>query len=283
MGKNSIILVGGPETGKTNYLGRLWIALKAKKFQLRTASTPENIQYVNGITEHVTQGKFAPRTEDTNAVREFHATISSADGTLNTDMVVPDMKGEIWQVAVRTLEIPINWYNSLKESNSAILFLRARSPLIVQPVDWVVSQELIRGGRIQQFESDEVPTQVTIIELMRFLDENLRRDNIDHLPKVGLLITAWDVLDADEKKAGPMAYIEQEFPLLAERLKDKLSIDVKVFGLSIVGGDLENDEDFTNKFLENGDIHKCGYVICDTQEGPIEVKDVTEPIRWILT
>jgi hypothetical protein len=282
MAENLIILVGGPETGKTNYLGRLWIALRAKKFQLKSTLTPENITYVDGIAEHVLQGKFAPRTEDTNMAREFQATISSVDGTAVTDIVVPDMKGEIWQIAVRTLEIPPIWLNALKESNSAVVFLRARSPLIVQPLDWVVSQTLIRGGIIQQFQDDEVPTQVSIMELLRFLDENLRRDRQGLLPKVALVVTAWDVLDFDEKKAGPMAYIEQEFPLLAARLKDQLTIDVKVFGSSIVGGDLENDEDFMNKFLADGDIHKCGYVICDTEKGIIEEKDVTEPIRWLL-
>lgn len=281
MSKNSIILVGGPETGKTNYLGRLWIALRAKKYRLKCTSTPENITYVTAITEHVLQGKFAPRTEDANATREFRGSISSDDGTIVSDIVVPDMKGEIWQVAVRSLEIPKIWLEALQESNSAVLFLRARSPLIVQPIDWVVSQDLIRGGIIQEFQNDEVPTQVSILELIRFLDENLRRDADGRLPKVALVITAWDALDTDEKNAGPMAYLEKQFPLLAARLQDHLDIEIKVFGTSIVGGDLEKDEDFRNKFLSDGDIHKCGYVICDT-EGSIEEKDVTEPIRWIL-
>lgn len=282
MGTRSIILVGGPETGKTNYLGRLWIALRAKKYKLHSTSTPDNIAYVDGITEHVLQGKFAPRTQDAVEQREFHGSISSSDGTLIAEILVPDMKGEIWQTAVRTFEIPELWHRSLRESTSAVLFLRARSPLNVQPNDWVTSQELIRGGIIQPFPDEEVPTQISIIELLRFLAETLRRDNSEQLPKIALLITAWDMLDDEEKNAGPRAYLGQEFPLLESYLKDQLSVSVKVFGCSIVGGDLENDEDFIAKFLEDCDIHKHGYVVCDSDNSVPEVMDVTEPIRWIL-
>ena len=60
MNKGSIILVGGPASGKTNYIARLWLAFAAKKGKLRAPQLPDNIEYVNQAVAHLQARKFAP-------------------------------------------------------------------------------------------------------------------------------------------------------------------------------------------------------------------------------
>ena len=65
MKKGSIILVGGPASGKTNYIARLWLAFAARKGKLQAKTLPGNIEYVNQAVAHLQAGHFAPRS-DTN-------------------------------------------------------------------------------------------------------------------------------------------------------------------------------------------------------------------------
>lgn len=83
------------------------------------------------------------------------------------------------------------------------------------------------------------------------------------------------------RAAGPLAYLKREFPLFAGRLADTGRLDVKLFGLSVVGGDLEDDEDFRNRFLER-DISEQGWVIVENMDGRTTNNDVMLPIAWAM-
>ncbi|MNC80999.1 hypothetical protein D3C75_1339880 [compost metagenome] len=54
-----------------------------------------------------------------------------------------------------------------------------------------------------------------------------------------------------------------------------------MFGLSIIGGDLDDDPDFRKEFLKN-DLSEQGYVIVQKADGFEIVNDVTLPIAWAI-
>ena len=59
----SVVLLGGPDSGKTNYVGRLWTALDAGSWRLKATQQPDDIKFVLGVADHLYSGNFAPRSE----------------------------------------------------------------------------------------------------------------------------------------------------------------------------------------------------------------------------
>lgn len=286
MNGKSIMLVGLPDSGKSNYLGRLWGALQQGDGPVVASSVPGEIGYVENVYGHLLKGQFAARTEpgDTSYNKEFAVKVSIKGEveTPITEILVPDVHGELWDSAVRNYELPTEWMARLKESSSAILFLRANSDLNCSPLDWVSTRALLRiAPNTTNDEREKLPTQVALVELLRLLEYGLKVEESGKIRKVALIITAWDALHSETSKLGPLNFIKTEYPLLYGKLMNDLNLEVRLYGVSIVGGDLEVDEEFKNNFLEN-DIDEAGYVVFDDTNGKTKKAHLTEPIAWLI-
>ena len=280
MKEKSIILVGGPDSGKSNYLARLWLAFKSKRFDLISSTTPGDVRYIESIAEHLLRGEFVPRTEPEEKNRDFHVSVTTKDGTLDANIIVPDILGEIWDKAVSTLEIPEKWLTTLRKSSSAVLFVRVQSKNNVEPLNWVTSQALLKAGLGENNEK-AIPTQIVLMELLRFIDENISR-KVFKKPRVAIVVTAWDKLHQEDASGGPLAYLETEFPMFAGKLSDIKTLDIKVFGSSILGGDFKSPE-FSETFFDRN-IHERGYIVFHGADGQTDsTTDVTTPINWLLS
>jgi len=278
MNTQSIILVGNPDSGKSNFIGRLWLALQSKKFSLLAASQPNDIKYVEELAAYLLQGKFAPRTDKDTTTRDFNIDVKSKEKGITAELVIPDVSGELWRSAVETFEIPLKWLNLISNSNGALLFVRVRSPLNTQPLDWVNSKALM--SLADQDQQNVIPTQVRLIELLRFLEEKLTKVK-NFKPKVAVVVTAWDLLHHEEQAMGPEHYLDIEFPMFAGRLLESQKLNIKVFGSSVVGGDF-NIAEFVSQYL-NGDIENAGYIVTKEKNGWQNIPDITLPIDWLLS
>ncbi len=324
MTRRSIVLLGGPDSGKTNYVGRLWPSFKKRKGVLRAERLPDDIAYVDGAVEHLMQGSFAPRSDRNLEVgrADFSITVRSAGGEGEpTELMVPDISGELWTRTVATSEISQEWLDVMNEAEGAVVFVRALSDQNVKPLDWVTARNILQLDEDQQDATAEptgledgepmvaagapavearqtseggdddgavelpsaldLPTQVLLCELLRYLDLYIADRAEGGRPHVAVVVTAWDLLDAGMQAAGPMTYLRREFPLFAGRLADTGRLDVKLFGLSVVGGDLEDDDEFRNRFLEQ-DISEQGWVVVEDGGGVRTDVDVMLPIAWAM-
>lgn len=356
MSIGSIILVGGPASGKTNYIARLWLSFKARKGQLRASKLPANIEYVNDAVQHLLDRKFAPRTEhnmDESGRRDFIVKVRGNEGTgPEQEITVPDITGELWRRAIDSYELPQEWMDALKASSSAILFVRAHSKLNLQPMDWVTARDHLIGhsdaddddgdeeddkygedededgnpisassvapvdmtsaisqpanqqlvspddtgdafdpkANAQENETTEVvikkdglPAQVGFCELFRYLTLTLANKPDGGRPRLAVMVTAWDMLDPEAKAAGPMHYLEEEFPMFAGRLKTPGRLDVEVFGMSIVGGNLRGtvNKPFRDS-LKKRDLSEVGYTAVERDGVVVQDPDVTLPLAWAL-
>lgn len=354
MSTGSILLVGGPASGKTNYIARLWLSFKAKKGQLRASTLPSNIEYVNDAVQHLLDRKFAPRTQrdmDESGRRDFIVKVRGSEGTgQEQEITVPDITGELWRRAIDSYELPQEWMDALRASSSAILFVRAHSKLNLQPMDWVTARDHLtehsegddddegddeygedededgnpiaisattpiditdmvvqagneHGGNsrdisdvvepkasAQEDETEEVvlkanalPAQVGFCELFRYLTLTLRHGPGGRRPRLAIMVTAWDMLDSEAKAAGPMRYLEEQFPMFAGRLRTPGKLDVEVFGMSIVGGNLRGtpNKPFRDS-LKKRDLSEVGYTALVRDGVVVEDPDVTLPLAWAL-
>jgi hypothetical protein len=278
---HSIMLIGAPDTGKTNYLARLWEALRSGTGALKLISAPE-IKYVEDALAHLLQGEFAPRSEKNieESRRDFAITVSLTAGS-PVNVVVPDVTGELWKDAVSTLELPEEWMEQLTGSTGALLLVRILSDQNVAPLDWVTSYRLLQHMGANNQDQSVLPTQVLLLELFRFLELKLRRRPDGSRPRVSVIVTAWDRLDADKGSKCPSDYLESEYPLFAGRLEDSEALDVRVFGISVVGGDLQLDRKFQEQFLQ-GDLKDSGYVVFTEGDSVVRRRDLTIPVTWLL-
>lgn len=275
----SIILLGGPDSGKTNYVGPLWLALDRATGALHAAKQPEDIKFVLEITDHIFAGEFAPRSEHSDARRDFEVIVAATEGGPQARIVVPDISGELWRKAVIDGEIDPDWMSELRRADGALLFVRVDSDQDVRPLDWVTSRRMLEklGGE----EDQGLPTQVMLCELIRYLEGSLANREDGERPRLSVVVTAWDLVDAGVFQQGPLAYLEREYPLVAGRLTDLGDLDVRIFGLSSVGGDLKHDPAYRQVFLEAGpDGH--GWVAVSDGDGWKKEPDITLPIAWAV-
>jgi hypothetical protein len=282
MNDQSIVIIGGPDTGKTNYVARLWHALKSGKGALRAVGIPRDITHVEETIAHLFGGRFAPRSGLPEGRRDFRVAVDAAGGDNSTRIIIPDISGELWQKAVLLSEISADWMEELHRASGAMLFVRAHSDLNQDPLDWVTSRKLL--GQIGDDEDrDALPTQVMLCELVRFLELSLALRPDGGPPRLAIVVTAWDLLDVEAAAKGPEQFLEANFPLFAGRISDLTQLDVQVFALSVVGGDIGRDPDYRAAFLDRP-FEQHGWVIVKNPETAewTRQSDVTLPVAWVI-
>ena len=281
MSKN-IVLVGGPSSGKSNYIARLWVSLSNNEGRLLAPTTPDKIDYVEKLVSHLLAGKFAPRSdpslEELGHDLVVDVQVRDSNPLISASLVVPDVLGEVWKKAVANSELAQQWYDTLSETSAALLFVRAHSEDNFDALDWVTAGELLGAGLGEKAAANEIPTQVALCELLRMLENLLTKEA--GRPRVAVVVAAWDSLDKTGRASPPIKYLETQFPLFAGRLRDTLDVDVRIFGLSVVGGDLSIPA-FRDKLLVSG-IPGNGLVVFEEDGKVVEDKDVTVPIQWLL-
>lgn len=330
MSEKTIILVGGPDSGKTNYLARVWESIRSKAGSLIAPRPPADITFVEEALEHLLKGDFAPRS-DPNVAESTHSFAITVQKAGQTDgpvanIVVPDVTGELWKKALETYEIPRTWMDSLKNASGALLFVREGSETNEAALDWVTCAALLKlqapadgsdaepaaegepaeaaGGEaeVASVQGDgssggvdaavaapatdaednhkaKIPTQVALCEFVRFLEFGLKKGDGGAAPRVAVLVTAWDRLDKVRRVQGPLAYLRSEYPMLAGRLDDIATLEVKAFGVSVVSGDF-SDPQFKAEFLK-GKLKNSGYVVTDDKPDEM-LPDLTLPLSWVM-
>lgn len=278
--RRSIVLLGGPDSGKTNYVGRVWPALDAGGGCLHAAVQPEDIRFVLSVADHLFSGNFAPRSEHADDRRDFEVVVAAERGGDRTTIVIPDISGELWLKAAEHGEVATSLMEEMRSASGAMLFVRVNSEADVRPLNWVTSKQLL--AKLGNADEEGLPTQVMLCELLRFLETSLSVRPDGQPPRVSIVVSAWDIVDQKEFAKGPRAWLEREYPLFGGRLNDIEVIDLRVFGLSVVGGDLKADEICRIDVQENG-LDGRGWVAVQNDEGVWErVPDLTLPIAWAV-
>jgi len=276
----SVVLLGGPDSGKTNYIGRVWPALDAGAGCLHAAVQPDDIRFVLDVTDHLNSGNFAPRSEHADERRDFEVVVAAEKGGERSTIVIPDISGELWLNAAEHGEVSSSLMDEMQSANGALLFVRVNSEADVRPLNWVTSKRLL--AKLGNAADQGLPTQVMLCELLRFLEFALSSRSNGSPPRLSIVVSAWDIVDAEKFAAGPMSWIKREYPLLAGRIGDLETLDIRVFGLSVVGGDLKVNEECKSDVQENG-LDGRGWVAVQDQQGVWRKDpDLTRPIAWAV-
>jgi len=277
----NIIFVGGPRSGKSNYLFRTWIAIEREKGLLVKDGLPQDVEYLHDGASILLDGKFAPHTsKDTRQVCEIPIVERDRPDSKSV-LFVPDATGELWLDLYSKREWPVQWDNLVTKTCGFVLFVCVGSPHNVAALDWITCERFY-GSNLTP-KPTGVPTQVLLVEWLQIL-RSITKDKIGHsyMPRLSVVVTAWDRVPADRRQENPQEYLETEFPLLAQFIRAGAhGFDAKVFGLSIVGGDLELDPEFHEEFLRS-EPSSFGYAVSGIRNGIERRGDVLMPIYWAL-
>lgn len=282
---SSVLLVGGPDSGKSNYLFRLWIAINSGKSFLVKNGLPEQLEYLRTGGAELLSGEFAQRTQfDVFSESVIPIKVGSDEEKSGT-LVVPDCRGERWIAVYEKREWSTRWEQYFSGDTGILIFLRASSDQIISPFDWVQCEHQW-GGPIGEGAAGAAPppTQVVMTEWIQFIRKAYRDRKGGGIPlRVGIVVAAWDRVPNDQKENGPRAYLRQEFPLLSQFIETNEGlITFGVFGVTIAGGDFDDEPGFKERCLEQIDPLSLGYVVVETPTGPKSEMDMTLPIAWAM-
>lgn len=278
----SIMILGGPDAGKSNYIGALWMRLRRNKGAFRIPFEPDNIEYVERIVGHLREGNYPPRTEPDEDDCTFVAPIARAADpkTPIARITVPDMIGEVWKAASKDREIDPVWIQALRDSEAAMLFLRFGSVENVEMLDWVSSAELMQLQDAPANNAEQKPpTQLFVSDLLNILEEHLGRDTMVDRPRVAIMLAAWDGVGPPERAAGPKAFIRNDYPMLYGRMSDRSRLDLRTFGVSATGFNLKVPEE-RDAYLLKGPA-EAGFAETEIG-GKIMEGDLLMPLAWAL-
>lgn len=285
MENGSIVMMGWPDSGKTNYLAALWDALRKGQGLIFAPVPPDDITYVEDALVFQSRGEFAPRSDKNieESRKDFSVTVALRDAldTAAADIVVPDITGELWKAAVETSEISSEWMDELRRASGAMIFVRIRSDSNIAPLDWVTTDRFLTAAKFSDADEKKtkiLPTQIALCELVRFLEHTMHPTDQGKRLRIAVVVTAWDLLDAPAQKKGPMAFLRAEYPLFAGRIEDCKHFDFQVFGVSALGGDFA-DPVFKGRFLKG---EESGFVATGGGKALQVTADITGPVAWVI-
>lgn len=279
----TVLLIGGPETGKTNYIVRLWLAMCTEKGGLKKSALPQQLDYLEAGAQTLLGGAFAGRTPiDTFTKIEipFHLAETQKRGKL----VVPDLSGEDCVRVYRNRRWNSDWEECISDCAGCMVFLR--ESVLHAPLSWGDVVQLYGAVREQREDASQpIPTQVLLVEWLQFLrhafDDNTNRGH-SFVPRIAIVIAAWDELGDEVAEQGPRAFLENYTPLLCSFIEtNRDRFEVMAFGTSVVGGDFVHDQEFREQYLQ-GNPGESGYVIYELGGSSRKSGDITIPVAWIL-
>lgn len=282
--ERGVLLVGGPDMGKTNFLARVWgAAYKFKAGILRADGLPDDLEHLDSILASLVSGRFAERT---NPNEHWHCEIplkAEQYGGFQGKLVVPDCPGEEWERIYKKNEWSDAWENRIDGVRGCLCFLRPNSKELRAPLDWMTCWKLFGTANVKMPMTEVTPTQVELVHWIQCLgySKRARKSRIGKL-RVGVIISAWDALPGNVKNGTPLAYLGEDFPLLHQFIStNSHAYDFATFGVSIAGGDLKEDKDFLKEY-QRGDPYASGYVIHELGGRREKSLDHTLPVAWAM-
>jgi hypothetical protein len=265
-----------PASGKTTFLAALWYLLSQREIPtaLTLGALPQNRAYLNELSGK--WSRFIPFERTPDEVQEISMRLK--DGTTGIDLHVPDMSGETWEAIWSTRLCAEHAAKWAQTACGIMFFLHAdkiRPPLDIMTCNAMgeAAGKAQTDGNVTPWSPDNSPTQVILVDILQAL---IMPPLGSYGRRLAVIISAWD--KADDAGVTPKKYLQVHLPLLHQFLEYSGTFsDVKVFGVSAQGGDLESAEDAERLKAEDMPSKRIRVV-----EGEHTHHDLTIPIQWLM-
>lgn len=292
MNSPAVLLIGGPEAGKSNFLFRAWTEIDSGSGKLEKDGLPLDADYLQTGAEFQLGGRFAGRTSQEVHVFTRIPVKLRQDPAQTATLVVPDVLGEEVDKIYKTRRWDDKWEELIRQDTGYLLFARANSDQTIAPLDWITCHKLYGSvpavdasaaqsetqAAIGTSTATPTPTQVVLVDWLQFILKAVRdRAKGKARPRVGLIVTAWDSLPKDADLT-PSDWIRENLPLLHQYvMTNGEAFEFAFFGSSIFAGDPDMDQDFAD-VLRKSDPRTFGFILSEESQ----TADFTVPLAWAL-
>jgi hypothetical protein len=286
-----VLLIGVQDAGKSNFIFRLWLKLDLGNGLLRKGALPPDLDYLSTGGDHLLKGEFAPRTpQDVHDKSEIPVKYGSGENEISGTLVVPDLPGEQVMSVYRSRQWSKEWEDKIDAGCGCLLFIRVESRELIPSLDWVACETRFGGPLADaapatdgETGQEKTPTQVVMVDWLQFLRKAFTaKVSGGYRPRVGIVVSAWDLAPEDQKASGPKEWIRSNLPLLHQFIETNSEhFEFQYFGVSVTSGDFEAEEGFKSKYL-SGDPRSAGEVVHSLAGNMQSTDDVTVPLAWAM-
>lgn len=271
---NSLLIIGGPDAGKTHYGGQLLGRLNRGEGRIRMRGAPANIAPFEEVLRCLGQGVTAPHT----ASGVYYETVFPVELVNGepADLVFPDYAGEQIKAVMEQRHITKAWRGRLADSSGWILFIRPER--IHAPEDILTRP---RGETVEQgtdipanFRWSDQAYYVELLQLLLYAKGTGTTTRISS-PALTVILSCWDELgEVEGGDKRPAELLSERMPLFAEFADANWNDErLTVLGLSSLGKALKEEEP-DEGYLDDGP-ESFGYVVLpDGARSP----DLTLPV-----
>lgn len=272
----SIVMVGGPNAGKSHFTFQLFGRLADGTHGLKLREMPNLELFKKGL-EQLNNGLQA---EHTSLEKYENADLRIVDrnGT-SFDLLWPDYGGEQIRQILEQRGVDEGWKQRLEDADALLLFVRLHEIVDYKNiVEHPLAVELEQRSNNENSLAPDLSSQVGIIELLQMLIWSTRKQTTSRLrcPKLGVLLTCWDELGVDT--VPPQRILVERAPLLEQFIRGNWNeSSYFVLGLSSLERPLDpktSDEEYILRGPES-----FGYAILS--DGT-RTSDLTAPILKML-
>lgn len=277
MKEHTILVLGGPKSGKTHFGAQLAIRLTKKTSAVKFYEQPENLGLFEEPMECLGRGRLAKHTPVVVS-KDVVLPIEMANGS-RARVVWPDYGGEQVQEMFRSRITSLDWNERASNAEGWLLMIRpelfrATRDLLHRPLK---DFEPKSGAASPLPEWIPEAALIEMLQMLLFARRRGRESRIE-TPRLIIAITCWDESKTVDATTKPHDELQRLTPMLAnfvEGLWERSSLTV--VGVSALGKTLSataDDEDFVDL-----GPHRQGYVVLPDGS---KNEDLTWPLSKLL-
>lgn len=273
-----IVLLGGPNSGKTHFAGQLYGRVKQRRGQLKLqkSCTPKNLAAFENVLASLEAGHAAGHTAH-DSWEEVCLPLENSTGQ-QFNLHWPDYGGEQLKAVYRDRKVTPEWAQRLQTATAWMLLIRLDSEI-------TYPNALAQLGKPSAIIEEKIQTPARAsnwdanaywVELLQILLHVAGHGTVNRLqqPKLAIMLSCYDLLSTDSLR--PEQVLAAKLPLLYSFIRNNWALAAaQVWGLSSLGKTLEETSE-DEEFIQNGP-EKQGWVICPT--GGERDADLTKPVN----
>ena len=275
MPRADMLVIGGPQTGKTHYGGQLYGRLRDRPGRLALADKPGDTTPFEEVLRALGDGRSAGHTPTATWV-DLDLNVKTEGGEA-ANLFWPDYGGEQVQSLVDQREVPARWRSRLAEARAWMLFIR---PNALQRFEDALHRpakaEVHPRGESRRAWDENARVVETLQVLLHVSGRTLLRPL--GTPRLAVMLSCWDELDLTPTRT-PEEVLAERLPMVSAFIESNWAPGAAtVWGLSSLGRAL-SPKDVDEDFLFQG-TSQLGWVI---RPGTIAAdEDLTAPVAWLL-
>jgi GTPase SAR1 family protein len=256
-----LLIIGGPNVGKTHFIGQLYNRLVAKRSTFHMVTAPADLTVIKAVIDRLAQGLAGEHTQS-GLNEEIHFVV--ANNQAQIALTFPDYAGEQVRGLVRDRLVSSRWYELIIQSSEWLLLIR---PDEIQPLEDITTRGFAnvedlqaRAAKFQQEAQLTAPSfYIELLQMMLFIKGKSVIEPISE-PRLTVALSCWDTLKLPVSGVTPIAEMQERLPFLAAFLETVWNpTSWRVCGLSSLGRTLDTklpDEDFVDEGPDT-----MGYVV----------------------